>query len=120
MLTPEIRGSGMSGFALLFAFGLTVLMVTRHVTGGHNCGFPFPKTLPFGSPQAIDSQESVWADFAAQNQVILGSSVERLAPQSYHELMDSCEGGFLGRAYRTTRKGPECLFVTQGGVQWPV
>jgi hypothetical protein len=48
-------------------------MATRQATGGYNCEFPCPKTLPFGSPQAIDSQVPVRADSAARNQMILGA-----------------------------------------------
>jgi hypothetical protein len=44
---------------LLHLDGLAVLTAIRQTTGGYNCGFPCPKTLPFGSPQAIDSQAPV-------------------------------------------------------------
>jgi hypothetical protein len=52
----------------------------------------------------------------ADNQVFLGSSAEASAPQSHYELTKGCEEGFWGRAYRTTRKDLQSLFVIWSGV----
>jgi hypothetical protein len=55
-------------------------MATRQGTGGCNGECPCPKTLPFRSLQAIDSQVPVWADCAAQNQMFVGKLFRDLNP----------------------------------------
>jgi hypothetical protein len=74
--------TGTAGQSTWPHYGLNVLMATCQSTGGYNCGFPCPKTLPFCSPQVLDPLRLVCADLAAQNQMILGgqpASLPRIA-----------------------------------------
>ena len=68
----------------------------RQANRGYYREFPRPKTLPFGSPQAIDSQAPAWADFAAQDQMFVGGLPSNLSLSKHEWFARARARDFLG------------------------